>query len=297
LNAGKSNTEDLMKSATRYSERGWPGSGPGRGRRGFTLVEALVTFAIVIILAGLIFVAIGPAIRTARQSAQTQVLRSLKLGVDQFKQQFGFLPPLVNGEDPFVVLSANQRRLRLLGENPADPIGVLKFLRYELNPQAQRYSESSLPFYLMGNLGKDVGGVDGPGYNTPEQDGSFSLLGPRHEPLYDTQETATDGPGAARSIRDRWNTPIRFYRWQPARFARGTAQAGQVDLMNTYVPRAVGYWLSNPAVRSAGYAIVSLGADGRTDDRRPDAAGNPANLAPEKQKGDATIDDIVETGE
>lgn len=285
-----------MKSAAQHSDRVWRRC-RGQRHRGFTLVEALVTFAIVIVLAGLIFVAVGPAIRTARQSAQTQVIRSLKVGVDQFKQQFGFLPPLVDDADPFLVLSATQRRLKIMGENQADPIAALRYLRYEINPQQPRYSERTLPFYLVGNLGKDLGGVDGPGYNTPEQDGSFSKLPPRHEPLFETQDAGSAGSSSVAAIRDRWDTPIRFYRWQPVRFAKGTAQAGQPDLMNTYVPRAVGYWLSNPSLRSAGFAIVSLGADRRTDDRQPDAAGNPANLAPEAQKGDATGDDIVETGE
>lgn len=269
-----------------------PESAPDR--RGYTLIEVLVTVVIVSLMTALVFIAIGASVRTARQASQAAVLRSIKISVDQFKQQFGFLPPLVDDADQFVDLGSNRRRLRILGETTVDSLGPKRFLRYEVMPNAQRYSVRSLPYYLTGVLDKETDGVDGPGYYQPQIDGSFASTAPKTEPLYDVQ---SEGFTADPIFRDRWNAPIRFYRWEPVRFGRGSGREGQVDLTQTFVPRAVGYWANNVNLRSAGYAIVSLGADGRTDERPPLAVDDPMNVPPTKQKDDVTLDDLVELGE
>ncbi|MBI4475033.1 MAG: prepilin-type N-terminal cleavage/methylation domain-containing protein, partial [Acidobacteria bacterium] len=69
-------------------------SAPGRHRRGFTLIELLVVVAIVLLLAALLL----PALRNARESAQTakcaQNLRQIGIACRLYGDDYGdFIVP------------------------------------------------------------------------------------------------------------------------------------------------------------------------------------------------------------
>ena len=89
---------------------------------------------------------------------------------------------------------------------------------------------------------------------------------------------------------------IRYYRWSPAFKASGA-------LDQYLVPRAVGDPNTDMSLRGAEYAIVSVGPDGVTDERRPlpvQAPGGPTgdartDTAPIDAR--VTADDIVEVGQ
>ena len=74
-----------------------PHGHPGiRGpRRGFTLVEILVVIVIISVIAAVILVAVNAAGTTGRQRADQATVQGLVVATEQFSQQFGFPPPLV----------------------------------------------------------------------------------------------------------------------------------------------------------------------------------------------------------
>jgi prepilin-type N-terminal cleavage/methylation domain-containing protein len=215
--------------------------------RGFTLVEAVITLTIVSVLVALIFVAIGAAVRTVRSSVERQVLRSVKVAVDQFKDQYGFLPPLIDSrpivpdttlaegveaptpsEPGRLVLTSEQfRSSRTIEELPPAVLHE-QYLRYEIEANEPRWSNRTLTAYLFGGLGERVNGSREAGSAPPRADGTFDLTGRRAGPLLDpgpflrrvvgarfstvTGELVAEDPGV---LTDRWGNAVRFYRWLP----------------------------------------------------------------------------------
>lgn len=272
----------LCAAAERGRGRG-PGGARGRGR-GFTLVEGVVVLVIILVLASLAFFGASRAIRGARSGAEQQQLRSLKLAVEQFRQRFGFVPPLVDDAAP---LAASEARVVLRGEDllGADVTRVKRYLRGEVDPpqpsdapgRAYRFSEASLPIYVLGVLDRRIDGQDGPGLTTPDREGGFSKTGARVDPLFDTardsERVQRRGAGPETTVLlDRWKTPIRYYRWEPLFVGRGEARAGEVQRYN--VPAVVGDPAVDNKLRTAEYAIVSAGPDRLINDA--DAA-DPVN--------------------
>lgn len=297
----------------------WSPSMTRRGtRRGFTLVEIMLVVVITVILAALIAVAIGQSIRSARRVADQRFAGALELGVEQFRQNFGFLPPLVDDSNPLEPLGGNPPlfRPRLAGEtvaaNAGTDDGPTQFLRWTVaeSAAARHYSEHSLPYYLLGTLGATVDGVDGGGFTKPRRDGSFTRSGPTVSPLVDFQGNAERlvDPGTARarlvagSAFNDQAQAFRYYRWeplfhtgpnnrvQPASFYPGApdndpARAGAVRSLN--FPPFLGPVTSdgdplNPRlatdVRDATFAIVHPGPDGLINEADPDAPENKDNI-------------------
>ena len=62
-------------------------------RAAFTLVELLIVIVVIGILIGLLAVALGPTITTAREFAVTTEIRQLDLGIENFRNKYGFYPP------------------------------------------------------------------------------------------------------------------------------------------------------------------------------------------------------------
>lgn len=263
--------------------------------RAFTLVEALVVFVIITILAALIFVAVGAAIRSARRSADQQYMRSMGIAIEQFKQQFGFLPPLADDANAAGPVDTPNKRIRLAGETLGGAGATTRYLRYEADPTGRRYSEHSLAFYLLGVLPKEIDGVDGAGFTKPLADGTFERKGAKINPIFDPagapERIATIGGQVERTvIYDRQGVPFRYYRWLPTPHAKGSgllsvfpgaaandaARDGEVRSFN--IPPLVGDPLVNQALRSAGWAIVSAGLDRAFDEANPADARNRDNL-------------------
>lgn len=280
-------------NAVPNKERGRPRRGRPAARRGFTVIELSIVVLIIAVIATIAFVTFGRAIRTGREAGERLYINSLKVSVEYFKQDHGFLPPLVNDN----IAAVGEFRL---GSpiNPGTQQPIVRdsaFLRGETMPDAPRWSVFSLPYYLMGALGAAQDGVDGPGFTAPGDDGTFARSGRKYDAYFDSARdptrirrnpTATLGQTEVVLV-DRWGkasstatwlplSTIRYYRWEPRFFPVGTPNAGTVQNYNT--PKVVGLPNVNEELRSAGFAIVSKGPDGLISDLDTAAPANTDNL-------------------
>ena len=64
-------------------------------KRNFTLIELLVVMAVIAILAGIALGASGYVIRKNKESRTLATIEMLKLGLEQYKAQYGFYPPSI----------------------------------------------------------------------------------------------------------------------------------------------------------------------------------------------------------
>jgi prepilin-type N-terminal cleavage/methylation domain-containing protein len=263
-----------------------------RTRSAFTLVEAVVVLVIIAVLAGIALVAVGGALRTARNTAEQQFLRSCSVAITQFKNDFGFLPPLLDESAPVVGTDPN-----LPGNNDAQ---YQQILRREAGGLATdiRYSTYALPTYLLGVLPQRVDGKDGGGMTSVERDGTFTRRGKIYEPMVDVAKDRSRVNRISElqvQLVDRWGQPIRYYRWQPRLVASGDRK-GEID--QYLVPRIAGDPNTNVALRGAEFALLSLGPDGRTDELGPLPTGGGSGAGTDGAPIDTllTKDDIVEVG-
>ncbi len=179
-------------------------------RRGFSLIEILVSILIIGSLLGILLVALNKTRLFVRSASDVQIALSVKTGVEQFQQEFNFLPPLVRERNPNAPRAieadpgANgQLQISVYStRNPQD----LAFLRTTLaldsvNPFIDaRYSEYTVPYYLAGALstplttGPDlpIDGIAGPGLYAPRADGTFVI--PRD--VANAAAGGASGPGA-----------------------------------------------------------------------------------------------------
>lgn len=294
-------------------------------RRAFTLIELSIVIVIIALLAGILVVGVARVLRHTRETAERQFVATLKMGVDQFKQTFGVLPPLVNDTTPIISI-AGDAAVNIYGED-GTPQSVIRYLSYETSPTEPRYSARSLSFYICGVTGKAVDGVDGMGFTGVDRNGQFTRKGKTFEPYFSAESESTrifpqaptdpiaglPTPTAAQSADQRtylWDKfvrprgqPIRYYRWLPTYYTRatvtGTARIGDVERYN--VPFAVGDPVKNGTLRSGEYAIVSAGPN-RVFGDEPIAAirlelGSAAAGLTDADAADlARSDNIVEVG-
>lgn len=199
-----------------HTQRTSEGSRASRSR-GFTLMELLVVIAIIGLLASLVITALNRSGKKARRLASQRSAAALVQSVVQFRNEFGFLPPLVHDGRG---MSANQdvyRPKQFDGSTQVDgPLfeqtggaytyktivtwseGLdFNFFRRRTGTagsdnidlsaggswsndgawEDRRYSKYSLAYYLTGVLDKDVDGVRGPGFARPLIDGTFLGVG------------------------------------------------------------------------------------------------------------------------
>lgn len=209
---------------------------------GYTIIEVLIVIAIITALAALIFMAVGSALSTGRRNAERAWMENISFGVERFRKDHGFYPPLVAGDpataagEPSALVGTpppnwpasrqwTGRRPRILGETltgTADPVGA--YLKQEADPFGRRFSVYSLPIYLMGNVGEDVTGLSKEGITRPDAEAgfAFSRQGREYAAYVDLKglagrarnEAAGANPGVP-VLTDRWGTPLRYYRWEP----------------------------------------------------------------------------------
>lgn len=195
-----------------------PGGRMARARRGLSIFELLVSFIILSLLITLLVIGISKARTLAGTAVQRQTVVSLRLGVEAFEQEFGFLPPLVkDSENPgrpggqTTPVSLSSRVPNVFSFSLADAnMTDREYLRgwpggVRLNPDSAasplpdlRFSVHSLPYYLMGTLdhvgsvtsATPIDGVAGSGFLAPRIDGSFEQpgggrTGKVYEPFFD----------------------------------------------------------------------------------------------------------------
>ena len=184
---------------------------------GFTLIELLVVIAIIALLAALILTGLNRASKSAKRTASQRSAAALVQAVDQFRNDFGFLPPLVHDGKS---VSAGMDKYRPTPLDPSEgkidgPVferagaqgtyqsvviwsdGIdFNFFRrrrgvgvdaIDLSTSGEwnddgawedrRYSKYSLAYYLTGVLDRNVDGIRGPGFARPIIDGSFLGVG------------------------------------------------------------------------------------------------------------------------
>ncbi len=233
--------------------RGGRSSRGGRTGPAFTLVEVVFVMTIVIVLMSLTAVVVGRAIRSARESSERQFVGSLRIGVEQFKNTFGFLPPLLE-DGSFGVIGGEALQ----------------------NQGLARYSTVSLPVYLLGSMPRGIDGYAGFGQGRPREDGTWDRGAPRNDPFFDLSRDSTRlrpfGPYS--QLVDRWGTPVRYYRWEPTlepKFDEGVLNPAAGEIKSANIPAALfdasednwGERLNSGAgMRSGSFAIVSAGPDG-----------------------------------
>lgn len=181
-------------------------------RSGFTIVELLMSIIVIGTLMALLIVGLRAATRFARTSAERQNVIALREAVSQFRQEFGFVPPLVRDQciDPAPQRARIEEKLGT-GSNasrsfyryaiydfadatygdewrktlqreapPTPPAGFGSMAMY----YDKRYSECSLPYYLVGPVEVElttnmtgasvpIDGVPGPGFLKPVRDGTY----------------------------------------------------------------------------------------------------------------------------
>lgn len=260
-----------------------------------------MTIIIISMLAGILLFAVRKGVLGARAAAERQLLNALSTGVQSFRNDHGFLPPLIDDRldtlgNPMGTVLDGQNRPRTRDDDFLMSAGAS-------NPNDPRYSIYALQWYVMGMLdipvppGRPLDGAAGPQFTKPQRDGTFAGRGQVFNSSFDVARLGQrnklnidTGDPARISVTDRWGSNIRYYRWKPQYGADG-------NIAQYLVPRAVGNAADNVELRSAEFAIVSLGPDQLTDDRRPlPTAGNVTTAVDPAALSETIRDDLVETG-
>lgn len=261
-----------------------------------------MTIIIISMLAGILLFAVRRAVLGARTAAEQQLLSALSTGVQSFRTDHGFLPPLI--DDRIDPATGNQLGNVLDGQNrPRVRDDDFLMSGPTSDPNDPRFSIYALQWYVMGMLdvsvppGRPLDGAAGPQFTKPQRDGTFAGRGQVFNSTFDVSRlgqrnklNVDPGEPARISVTDRWGSNIRYYRWKPQYGADG-------NIAQYLVPRAVGDPARNVELRSAEFAIVSLGPDQLTDERKPlPTAGNVTPAVDPSARDETTRDDLVETG-
>lgn len=207
------------------------GAGASRGRRGFTIVELLISVGIIILLLSLLIVGLNRAVKAAQSANTATLLSSLKQSLIQFKEDVGYFPPVLD----------DGRNLFL----PPDPEAGSY-----LDDAQLWHSRTTLADYLVGYGGEQADNADGLGIRHPGRDGVWSatfvsggtgLFAERNQlggtggrgqvfgPYFELKDERLLGsldasgnvsfpgengfdPAAPKVICDYWGSPIRYYR-------------------------------------------------------------------------------------
>ena len=176
--------------------------GPG-SRRGFTLIELLVVILIIGVLLSITLIAGNYALRFARKASTERFLTSIATGIEQFKADHNYYPPLLGKiptatpPDAPLVLESQPNAFNTVSA-PTGPGAVTL---------ARSFSILSLTAYLVG-----VGDINGDG-KTAYRNPSYPADDPRNANLDD----GVDGPGLRSPGPDRsWGGATRRPQTLPA---------------------------------------------------------------------------------
>ncbi len=133
---------------------------------GFTIVELLITMALIILLLSILTVAIASVTRTSQSANTRALMNSIKQALARFKADVGYYPPVLGTTDPIPPVPNDVRNLLI----PPDPASG----SYRSDVQ-QWFSFASLADYLIG-------------YGHHEQDG-YGLV-PDNPPIRDWDQEA-----------------------------------------------------------------------------------------------------------
>lgn len=202
-------------------------------RRAFTLIEVIVSVLIIFVLMGLLLGGLAITNKYAKSAAERQAVQAIKVGVSQFKQDYGFLPPLVRDEAAagaratIETDSANENVIAVYRAGTTVPYVYDTAMRVPNVPPAadnplsdHRYSNRSLAIYLAGGIDASISGtvtasidgIAGPGFYKPRQNGSFEVPPDIRKPNAQSKRTT----GASESLIDLGKrTPKLFVNGQP----------------------------------------------------------------------------------
>lgn len=218
-----------------------PTKRPGgrRSRRGFSLIQLLVALGILATLAGILLAAMAVARRAAVRGADTQIMGTIKSGLEAFSASFDIAPPLVKDRslnDPKTIvknLVGGDEFYSIAVYTPAADANFLRGANFTLNlsnpldaDRDRRYSENSLGIYLAGALAAPIRSdkadvpidmVAGPGIGRPNLAGGFEKG--NYGPYIDAESRSLrlvrnddkDMPTAV--VQDRNGVAVRYYRW------------------------------------------------------------------------------------
>lgn len=177
--------------------------------RGFTIVELLVTIAIIIALLGILLVALNTASEFAKEAKTRTLLQSISAALGRFREDTGYYPPVLG------VASASGAVASPPGQfgygrdllqpptvaNPDSPTGA------ELTAVNGWWSVTSLPDYL---LGYDTRAYDGYGFDIAQP--LANSPGSREQPPVGIRHPGRDGVwGAALEPRSLASGAIGYY--------------------------------------------------------------------------------------
>jgi prepilin-type N-terminal cleavage/methylation domain-containing protein len=233
------------------SRRGRHAEAAGAVARAFTLVEVLFSILIIGILLALLIGGVTLTTRVARSTADRQALSTIRIAISQFEKEAGFIPPLVRDRAQTPAWtepgSGGTRRVAVYAvQVPAQALALRVPTQgpTAANPLLDnRYSESSLAYYLVGALerslvgaaGIPIDGVPGPGLYKPRADGTFEIpadvrsgsaesqrVGSIIRPLVEVGKSSPKLATSAADVDavqmvDNNNVAFRYYRWLPGR--------------------------------------------------------------------------------
>ncbi len=160
---------------------------------GFTIVELLITMAMIILLLSILTVAIASATRTSQSANTRALMNSIKQALARFKADVGYYPPVLGDANPNDVTPTNHDLRKLFdprGEDLVRDTGddILPVLIngapspvYAANVQ-DWYSVTSLAEFLIGYGGHEQDGYGEVPANPPirDWDQEAPALGIRH---------------------------------------------------------------------------------------------------------------------
>ncbi|HUT94989.1 MAG TPA: prepilin-type N-terminal cleavage/methylation domain-containing protein [Thermoguttaceae bacterium] len=123
-------------------------------RNAFTLVEMLVVIVIIGILVGLTAAALGPARRAARNAAVNAEIKQLDMDLQNYRNEFGELPP--------TFIDVN-----IVVEQPSNPLGPT--LQADARNAVIRHLRKAFPRYVPGQIRGRTGAF--PPNTNPNPDG------------------------------------------------------------------------------------------------------------------------------